>query len=1139
MIKKLITLFLPLTLCLPGVAQSGAALHFDGIDDIVSIPVDPAFDFTTGTAECWFNSDVSFGNTCVLAMRTNTSGARWSIHTNEYNNELGFYNGASFSALPVNINPNTWYHLAVVMSSTNAVFYLNGMNVGTVALGMQTSSTGLPFTIGGHSDAAWPEHFLGSIDEVRIWNRALCISEITSCMTGEAPAFSNGLVADYHFNQGVAAANNAGITTLTDASGNNRNGTLQNFALNGTYSNWLAPGGVTSGSSATPAIPTSISATTHISCNGGNNGSATVTATGVGPFTYSWAPIGGSSATATGLAAGTYSCTVSNGCASSVATVTITQPAPISFSAVVTHISCSSSNDGAINLTVTGGTGPFSYDWSFGYTTEDISGLYPGTYAVTVTDANGCTASSSQFSVSYASTLSSSVTVAPFPCTGGTTTATMTPTGGTAPYTYSWSPSGGNGATSTPIGPGTYYCTVTDANGCVSSRSFTITQPAPLTASATITSNYNGFPISCDGMCDGQLTAVVSGGSGPYTYQWSNGMITQIATGVCMGAYTYTVTDVAGCSATANVMVMPPAPLYAAITATNVSCNGNSNGAINMTMSGGAGGYSYSWSNSATTEDINGLAPGTYSVTIADVNGCTTTASATITQPPVLTSSSSATSITCNGGTATVTVTGSGGTSPYSGAGTFTVTAGNYSYPVTDANGCTTTTSITVTEPTVLTSASSSTAILCNGGTATVMVTGSGGTSPYSGAGTFTVTAGNYSYPVTDANGCTSTTSITVTEPTALTSASSSTAILCNGGTATVTVTGAGGTAPYTGEGTFTEIAGTYSYTVTDVNGCTSTTTITITEPTALTAASSATAILCNGGAATVTVTGAGGTAPYTGEGTFTEIAGTYSYTVTDVNGCTSTTLITVAEPAVLSASVINAVNPTTCSGTDGSIDIDVTGGTMVYSFLWSNSDVTEDLTAIGAGSYSVTVTDANGCTATATASVNDPGAPTVTLALPIDTVCGDFPGLINLSGEPPSGGTFSGTAVSGNTFDPFAAGTGLHYITYTFTDINGCTGSTTDSILVDGCMGFEAATATSWNLFPNPTNGAINITTTAELNSDVIVEIYSVDGKLIQSEKKQQVQTITLDLTNEPVGVYFICITANGNTGMHRVVKM
>jgi hypothetical protein len=115
----------------------------------------------------------------------------------------------------------------------------------------------------------------------------------------------------------------------------------------------------------------------------------------------------------------------------------------------------------------------------------------------------------------------------------------------------------------------------------------------------------------------------------------------------------------------------------------------------------------------------------------------------------------------------------------------------------------------------------------------------------------------------------------------------------------------------------------------------------------------------------------------------------------------------------------------------------------------------------------------------------------------------------------------------------------GLHYITYTFTDVNGCTGSATDSIFVDLCNGMETINATAWNLFPNPTNGELNITTAAEINTDVIVEVYSADGKLITSENKQQVKIIQVDMTAKPVGVYFIRITANDKVTMHRIVKI
>jgi hypothetical protein len=333
--------------------------------------------------------------------------------------------------------------------------------------------------------------------------------------------------------------------------------------------------------------------------------------------------------------------------------------------------------------------------------------------------------------------------------------------------------------------------------------------------------------------------------------------------------------------------------------------------------------------------------------------------------------------------------------------------------------------------------------------------------------------------------------------------------------------------------------AGLYSCAITDGNGCSLTETFSITEPNLLAATSSATSISCNGGTSTVTVIASGGTTPYSGDGTFTETAGTYSFTVTDANGCSATTTVSITEPTVLSASVTGTTNPSACGGTDGAIDITISGGTSAYTFLWNNSATTEDLTGIAAGSYSCTITDANGCTTSTSASINDPNAPTVTLNLPMDTACGSFPGLINLSGGSPSGGTWSGTGVSGSTFDPFAAGVGNHFISYTYTDISGCTGSATDSIYVDVCIGIESVTTNSeWNLFPNPTNGELTITSSGNETGSVLIEIYSTDGKLIASENKASEKTIHLNLTDKPVGTYFVRITGNKTVSTYRVIK-
>src|SRR5262249_47218995 len=216
---------------------------------------------------------------------------------------------------------------------------------------------------------------------------------------------------------------------------------------------------------------------------------------------------------------------------------------------------------------------------------------------------------------------------------------------------------------------------------------------------------------------------------------------------------------------------------------------------------------------------------------------------------------------------------------------------------VTDANGCKASTTVTITEPTKLVASSSATPILCNGGDSTVTVSASGGAAPYTGTGTFTKKAGTYTFNVTDANGCTASTTVTITEPKVGTATWRARPILCNGGSSTVTVSASGGTAPYTGTGMFSRTAGTYSFTVTDANGCTARTAVPITEPAVLTASSSATPILCNGGSSTVTVSASGGTAPYTGTGMFSRTAGTYSFTVTDANGCTATTSVTITEP--------------------------------------------------------------------------------------------------------------------------------------------------------------------------------------------------------------------------------------------------
>ncbi|MFC5682458.1 hypothetical protein ACYE2N_11705, partial [Flavobacterium sp. MAHUQ-51] len=215
---------------------------------------------------------------------------------------------------------------------------------------------------------------------------------------------------------------------------------------------------------------------TNIACNGGANGAASVNAAtgGTGPYTYNWTPgnpTGDGTTSVTGLTAGAWTCTVTdaNGC-QATKTFNITQPSAVSASTVVTNIACYGGSTGAINLTPTGGTAPYTFDWGGGLTTEDRTGLVAGTYSVIITDANGCTATRNITVNQPASAVSASTVVTNIACYGGSTGAiNLTPTGGTAPYTFDW----GGGLTTedrTGLVAGTYSVIITDANGCTATR---------------------------------------------------------------------------------------------------------------------------------------------------------------------------------------------------------------------------------------------------------------------------------------------------------------------------------------------------------------------------------------------------------------------------------------------------------------------------------------------------------------------------------------------------------------------------------------------------------------------------------------------------------------------------------------------
>ncbi len=290
---------------------------------------------------------------------------------------------------------------------------------------------------------------------------------------------------------------------------------------------------------------------------------------------------------------------------------------------VTSNIICNGLSDGSINLSVTGGTPPYTYSWSNGATTQDISNLSSGYYNVTVTDAVGQTESST-FYISEPSPITITYSVnAPSAPGFSDGSVAVNVSGGTTPYSYSWSgPNNYNASTQDiqNVLAGTYTYYVIDANGCYVLLVITIPegQLTPLVVTENITE------INCFGDNNGVIDLIVSGGAIPYTYSWSDGTTTEDLSNLTAGTYTVTVTDAAGQSYTSSFTITEPSEITAIYTVTNVTTSGGNNGAIDLTASGGVAPYLYYWSTSPTqtTEDISNLIAGTYTVWIVDVNNC-------------------------------------------------------------------------------------------------------------------------------------------------------------------------------------------------------------------------------------------------------------------------------------------------------------------------------------------------------------------------------------------------------------------------------------------------------------------------------------------------------------------------------------
>lgn len=294
---------------------------------------------------------------------------------------------------------------------------------------------------------------------------------------------------------------------------------------------------------------------------------------------------------------------------------------PLATTATGTDVGCNGGNDGAATANPSGGTGSYTYSWSNGNTNQTATGLTAGTYTVTVT--SGAETAIASVSISEPATaVSVSANSTATTCGFSNGTASANASGGTPGYTYNWS-NGGSGASITGLSAGSYSVTATDANGCTATASVSVGSSTGITASATAS------PVSCIGGNDGSATVNASGGSGNYSYAWSNGGTNQTINGLTAGSYTVTVSDGGTCTATAATNVTEPSAVSVTVTGTDPTA-GNSDGDATANPSGGTGSYTYVWSSGGSAQTISGLGEGTYTVTVTDANGCTGTGSITL-----------------------------------------------------------------------------------------------------------------------------------------------------------------------------------------------------------------------------------------------------------------------------------------------------------------------------------------------------------------------------------------------------------------------------------------------------------------------------------------------------------------------------
>lgn len=567
-----------------------------------------------------------------------------------------------------------------------------------------------------------------------------------------------------------------------------------------------------------PVLTASIASVDSVSCAGQSDGNIDLSVAGGNPaYTFNWNN-GNTLEDNRAIPAGSYSVTVTDqrGCFAT-ASADVFEPSPLLASITGSDVSCAGAADGSASVLVSGGTAPYSYLWSNFDTNSSVANLAGGTYSVVITDAKGCSLVR-RVTINEAPALNLQLIVTNASCGGaldGQIEIDTAVLGGSSPYSSAWS-TGSTGLVLSNLGTGNYGVTVTDLAGCTASDSALVTEPDSLVLKAVVTD------LLCAGDSSGSITTSLTGGTAPYTYQWS-GSSTATTTdllGINGGTYTLLVTDANGCTVTETYTVNEPAALLVDITGTNPSCFGSNDGRARSTVSGGSAPYSYLWSNFSLIDSAVGLGGGIVTLIVTDDNGCQENDTTLLTEPNELRLIDKITNVACPGdSTGEIIITPVGGVPPYSYAWLFplsdttniisNLTIGTYTIEVTDATGCSIRGTYDITEPPTLTTEVTGNNPTCAGNaTGFAVISVSGGTPGYTyewstnpvqnGVMGINLESGTYTVTATDLNLCTIVDTVTITDPDSVRVTTVPVGVTCFAGDdGRVEINATGGSRPY------------------------------------------------------------------------------------------------------------------------------------------------------------------------------------------------------------------------------------------------------------------------------------------------------------------------------------------------------